>query len=155
MAINIPASITGGAQTGFTTPGYTTSVDTPMGVNSKQSAVTALTGTQAGVDVHSVARPFTCSFTRPQQFQVLGKPSPVTGLIGSVPKNTYKALTRKGVLPLTGQPSQVALIRTEIEIPAGSDTADANNLRAMISAHIGLLNAISAGLGDTVINGVM
>lgn len=155
MPIAFPASITGSAQTGFTTPGYTTTVDTPMDVNSKQVAITAITGTQAGVDGHSVARPFTASFTRPKQFQALGKPNPTTGLIGNVPRNTYKLLTRKGVLPMAAQPSQVAMIRSELEIPAGSDTADAPNLRAMISAHIGILQSISAGLGDTAITGIM
>lgn len=153
--ITLPASITGGAQTGFTTPGYTTVVDTPVDVNSKQVAVTAITGTQAGVDAHSVARPFTISATRPKQFQVLGKPNPVTGVIGSVPKNIYKVLTRKGVTVLTGQPAQVALVRTEIEVPAGSDIADPANLRAAISAQIGVLTSIAAGLGDTLVNGVM
>ncbi len=153
--ITLPASITGGAQTGFTTPGYTTTVDTPVDVNSKQVAVTAITGTQAGVDAHSVARPFTVAMSRPKTFQALGKPNPTTGLIGSVPRNVYKLLTRKGVTPLASQPSQVAIIRSEIEIPAGSDVADPANLRAMISAHIGVLTSISAGLGDTAINGVL
>lgn len=153
--IILPASITGGAQTGFTTPGYTTTVDTPVDVNSKQVAVTAITGTQAGVDAHSVARPFTISATRPKQFQVLGKPNPVTGVIGAVPRNTYKVLVRKGVTVLANQPSQVAVVRAEIEVPAGSDVADPANLRAAISAAIGVLSSISAGLGDTLVNGVM
>lgn len=153
--INIPGSITGSAQTGFTTPAYTTTVDTPQNVNSKQVAITALTGTQVGVDAHSVSKPFTCSVQRPAQFGVLGKPNPTTGLITQVPRNIYKALTRKGVVPLAGQPVVTAIIRTELEIPAGADTADMANLRAMISAHVGLLNNISAGLGDTVINGVL
>ena len=155
MSISLPGTITGSAQTGFTTPGYTTAVDTPMDVNSKQVAVTAITGTQSGVDAHSVARPFTIAVSRPKQFQVLGKPNPVTGLVSAVPRNTYKLLTRKGVTPLAAQPAQVAMIRSEIEIPAGSDVADPANLRAMISAHIGVLQSISAGLGDTVINGVL
>lgn len=155
MSITLPASITGGAQTGFTTPGYTTTVDTPVDVNSKQVAVTAITGTQAGVDAHSVARPFTVSFSRPKQFQVLGKANPTTGVISVVPRNVYKLLTRKGVTPHAGQVSVPCIIRSEIEIPAGADTADPANLRAAISAHIGVLVAISAGLGDTLINGVM
>lgn len=153
--ITLPGSITGAAQTGFTTPGYTTTVDTPVDVNSKQVAVTAITGTQTGVDPHSVARPFTISATRPKQFQVLGKPNPVTGVIGAVPKNTYKVLTRKGVTVLAGQPARVAQLRTELDIPAGSDIADPASIRAMISVHIGVLSAIAAGLGDTAINGVM
>lgn len=153
--ITLPATITGGAQTGFTTPGYTTTVDTPVDVNSKQVAVTGITGTQASVDAHSVARPFTVSVTRPKQFQVLGKPNPVTGVIGAVPRNTYKVLVRKGVTVLAGQPSQVAVVRAEIEVPAGSDIADPANLRAAVSAAIGVLTSISAGLGDTLVNGVM
>lgn len=155
MSVTLPSSITGAAQTGFTTPGYTTVVDTPVDVNSKQVAVTAITGTQAGVDIHSVARPFTIAMARPKQFQVLGKANPVTGLVSAVPRNTYKLLTRKGVLPLAGQPSQVAVLRSEIEIPAGSDVADPANLRAMISAHIGVLTSISAGLGDTTVSGIL
>lgn len=153
--ITMPSSVTGAAQTGFTTPGYTLTVDTPPNVNSKQSAVTALTGTQAGVDIHSVSKPFTIMVQRPAQFAVLGRPNPTTGLIASVPRNTYKCLTRKGVLPLVGQPVVTAFLRTEIEIPAGSDTADTANLRAMISLHVGWLNGLAASLGDTVINGVL
>lgn len=155
MAIVIPASITGGAQTGFTTPGYTLSADTPPDVNSKQSAVTALTGTQAGVTAHSVASPFTLTVTRPKQMAALGKPNPVTGLVSSVPYNTYKILTRKGCLPLAGQPYAMFIIRTELQVPAGSDTVDAPNLRAGVSLHVGALTAFSAGLGDTLTNGVL
>lgn len=155
MSIAIPGSITGAAQTGFTSPAYTTSVDTPPDVNSKQSAVTALSGTQAGVDAHSVSKPFTITVTRPRQLLSLGKPNPVTGLVASVPRNTYKVLTRKGVLPLSGQPNAVMIIRTEIEVPAGADTADSANIRAALSAHLGTLAAVSSGIGDTAINGVL
>lgn len=157
MAITLPASITGAAQTGFTTPGYTLTVDNPPDLNAKQSAVSAVTGTQAGVDAHSVARPFTCSVFRPKSFNVLGKPNPITGLITSVPRNIYKIITRKGVYPLAGQPSVVAVVRTEIEVPAGADIADPANVRAMLSAHIGLLgtSGVSAGIGDTAVTGLM
>lgn len=153
--ITMPASVTGSAQTGFTTPGYTLTVDTPPDMNSKQSAVTAITGTQTGVTSHSVASPFTLTVSRPKSLAVLGKTNPVTGLIANVPRNNYKCLTRKGVLPLAGQPNQIAIMKSELQIPAGSDTADTANLRAMISAHIGLLTALSASLGDTVNNGVL
>jgi hypothetical protein len=153
--ITIPSSLTGAAQTGFTSPAYTTTVDTPPDVNSKQNAVTAISGTQTGVEVHAVSKPFTLTVTRPRNPAVLGKPNPTTGLISSVPFNTYKVLTRKGVLPLAGQPNAVMLIRTEIQIPAGADTADVANVRAALSAHIGLLSNQSAGVGDTVINGVL
>jgi hypothetical protein len=155
MTIALPASITGGAQSGFTTPGYTTTVDTPPDVNSKQVAVTATTGTQVGVTTHSVSSPFTLSAWRPKNSAVLGKPNPVTGLISSVPNNTYKVLTRKGVTPAAGQPFAVMVIRTEIQVPAGSDTYDAPNVKAGISAHLGTTWALSSGIGDTTLNGVL
>jgi hypothetical protein len=69
--------------------------------------------------------------------------------------NTYKVITRKGVLPLAGQASKVALLKTDFDIPAGSDLADPLSLRAMISAHIGLLNQISSALGDTAVTGTI
>lgn len=154
MAISLPASITGGAQTGFTTPGYTTTVDTAPDTNAKQVAVTAITGTQAGVDSTSVARPFTIAYFRPKVYRVLGKPNPVTGLLSNVPMNHHKVIVRKGLLPLAGQPSVVGSVNIDMSIPAGSDTADPANIRAMISAAIGTLNSISAGIGDTLVTGV-
>lgn len=155
MSLTITGAITGSAQTGFTTPGYTAIADTPPDVNSKQAVVTALTGTQAGVTAHSVSSPFTFTATRPKQLAVLGKPNPVTGLIANVPRNTYKFLTRKGVLPLAGQPQQVLLIRTEIQVPAGADSVDIANVRAALSMHIGELTVNSAGIGDTANNAVL
>lgn len=153
--ITIEAAITGGPQTGFTTPVWNTTMDTPQDVNSKQSAITSATGTVVGVDFHSVARPFTVSGSRPKQYNVIGKPNPVTGLVSSVPRNTYKVLTRKGVTPLAGQPSATMIVRTEIEVPAGADVADPANVRAALSAHIGLLLETSAGLGDTAVTGLI
>jgi hypothetical protein len=155
MSITIPTTLTGASQTGFTSPTYTTVSDTPPDSNSKQNAVTALGGTQTGVDAHSVSQPFTLTVSRPKTFAVLGKPNPVTGLIANVPRNKYKVITRKGVLPLADQPYQTMIIRTEIEVPAGSDTADAANIRAALSAHFGLVWDQSSGLGDTNIDGVL
>lgn len=117
--------------------------------------MSALGGTQTGVVVHSVAAPFTITATRPKVFKVLGKPNPVTGLVKDVPMNQYTVLTRKGVLPLAAQPYQIAMVKTIITVPAGSDVADAANLRAMLSAHIGALNQQSAGTGDTVVSGIL
>lgn len=153
--ITFPSPITGAAQTGLTSPTYTTTADTPPDVNAKQVAITALGGTQTGVTAHTVSSPFTLAVFRPKVPAVLGKPNPTTGLIANVPHNTYKVVSRKGVVPAADQPSRTAIIRTELDIPAGADTYDQANIRAAISAHIGLLNSISAGLGDTAINGVL
>lgn len=155
MTIAIPSSLTGSAQTGFTTPGYTMTADTQPAVNAKQSAVTALTGTQAGVIAHSVSAPFVLSTWKPLKSAVLGKPNPTTGLIKDIPVNQYKVITVKGVLPQAGQPYKNMVIRTLIDVPAGADVADAPNVRAGLSAHVGLLSSASAGIGDTVISGIM
>lgn len=154
MAITIPGSITGGTQTGFTSPTYTTAVDVAPSINGKQSAITALGGTQVGVTAHSISAPFTVTFTRPSVMKMLPSIGQ-NGQYANVPNNVSKLLTRKGVTPAVNQPTRVAMISTEFSIPAGSETYDAANVRAAIAAHIGLLNGISAGLGDTVVNGVM
>jgi hypothetical protein len=155
MSWTLTTPITGAAQTGFTSPTYTHVADVAPDINGKQVAITALGGTQAGVTAHSVASPFTITFVRPKVFRVLGKPNPVTGLVKDVPRNTYKTITRKGVLPLAGQPYANLQITTIVEVPAGSDTADPANLRAALSAHIGALSQQSAGVGDTTVSGVI
>lgn len=152
---NPSSPVTGGAQTGFTTPTYSFVSDVAPDSNGKQVAITALGGTQAGVTLHSVASPFTSTFVRPRTFKVLGQPNPVSGRVANVPRNTYKLLTRKGVTPLAGQPVVNAQVSTTIDVPAGSDLADPANLRAMLSAHIGMLTQISAELGNTVTTGIM
>ena len=156
MSITWTSPITGQAQTGLTSPTYTTVTDTaPANIPGKQVAVTALGGTQTGVNTHSVAIPFTLNFTRPITLRVLGNPNPVTGVVNNVPTNTYKLITRKGVLPLVGQPYKTMIVTTTVEVPAGADSADAANVRAALSAHFGSLVQQSAGFGDLAINGVL
>jgi hypothetical protein len=121
----------------------------------KQWAVTALGGTQSGVLAHSVAQPFTVSFTRPANYRGLGYVDPAKGIRGSVPKNVHKVITRKGVIPLSGQSPVLLQITTEIAVPAGADMADPLSVKAAISAHIGALSQQSSGLGDTVITGLI
>lgn len=147
--------ITGAAQTGFTAPTYTIVADTPPDFNAKQFVVTAVGGTQTGVSVHSVSSPFTLAMFRPKIYKALGTPNPVTGVVSNVPKNNYKFITRKGAVPLAGQNPQVAIITTTIEMPAGCDVASPAELRGALSAHFGLIAQQSAGMGDTVINGVL
>lgn len=154
MTWSLSSPITGAAQTGFTSPTYTHVTDIAPDVNGKQVAVTALGGTQAGVTSHSVASPFTVTFVRPKVFKNLGKTNPVTGLLPSVPKNQYKMIVRKGVLPLAGQPFALMNISVTMDIPAGADVADAANVRAAFSAAIGALSQQSAGIGDTCVTGI-
>lgn len=149
-----PASpVTGAAQTGFTSPTYTLTEDIqPQG--GKQHAITAVGGTQTGVTAHSISSPFTISIVRPKTYKVLGAPN-ANGYISNVPNNVLRLIVRKGVTPAVDQPARTALARVEISVPAGADTYDAANVRAMLSLLIGVLNNVSAGIGDTAIDGVL
>jgi len=154
MAYSPSSPITGTAQTGFTSPTYTITADTAPGANGKQYAVTALGGTQTGVTVHSVASPFTLTFFRPLILKGLQAVLP-NGLLRNVPRNSYKYIVRKGVTPLSGQPAVPMVITMTVDVPAGADNYDAANVRACLSAAIGLLSQQSAGIGDTATTGIM
>lgn len=155
MTFSITSPITGQAQTGLTSPTYTMTADTPPNINAKQWVVTALGGTQTGVITHSVSAPFSVAMFRPQNPQVLSPVNPVTGVLTKVPTNTYKVVGRKGVLPLAGQAYKNAILTATLEVPAGADTADPANIRALCSMVFGALVQQSAGIGDTAISGTL
>lgn len=147
--------VTGAAVTGLTSPTYTLTTDVAPNINGKQYAITALGGTQTGVDVNTVSKPFSVSFFRPQVLRTLPQANPVTGVIKNVPMNTYKLISRKGALPAANQVSMTARITTILEIPAGTDTYEPEELRALISSHFGVGWAQASGIADTVISGVI
>lgn len=153
--INLTSPITGSAQTGFTTPTYTFVEDVAPDTNGKQVAVTALGGTQVGVVAHSGSSPFTLTFWKQKVYKLLGVPNPVTGVIRDVANNGGGFIVRKGVTPLVGQPVRVADITVRWNIPAGADSNDAANVRAMFSAAIGALSQQSAGIGDTAVTNII
>lgn len=153
MTISL-TTITGSAQTGLTSPTYTTLVDSSA-VDEKKYVVSSLGGTQTNVLAHSISNPFIISFRRPSGYQTVGLPNPVTGVLAPQKKNKFFVKVIKGVLPLAGQASQAMTIRCEIEIPAGADVADPNSVRAALSAFIGSVTQVSAGLGDTTIQGTL
>jgi hypothetical protein len=156
MSFTLASPVTGGAQTGFTSPTYTIQADTAPTSAGKQYAVSAIGGTQTGVDAaSSPSKPFTITLSRPQVLRALSPVDPVTGVLRSVPRNTYKIIVRKGVVPLAGQSPQVLNITCELAIPAGADLADAANVRAALSLFIGSMNSISASIGDTLVTGVI
>lgn len=152
--MTVPGTINGTAQNGgFTTPTFTSVASSTTFPNGKGYVVTAKGGTQPGaVDVHSASRPFSFLASRPANVRGL-PPLNANGVLPNVPVNTYGLNTRKGVLPLAGQASVNASIKTQINVPAGADLADPANLRAMISAHIGALQQMSAEIGETSLTG--
>jgi hypothetical protein len=147
--------LTGAAVSGLTSPTYTLTTDTAPNVNGKQYAITALGGTQTGVETHSVSKPFTLTFFRPAVLRVLPQANPVTGVIKNVPVNTYKLITRKGAVPAVNQAPMTARITTIIEVPAGTDTYETEDLKAMISAHFGAGWSQASGIADSVLTGII
>jgi lipid-A-disaccharide synthase-like uncharacterized protein len=150
MSITVSSPVTGGAQTGLTSPTATYVVDVAPDVNGKQWYVSVLGGTQTNARTHSISDPFIVLFVSPKVRKTLPAPNPTTGLIGSIPVNSYMMKTQKGVNVAVNQSPRVLSIRTIVDVPAGSDSYDAVNIRAALSAHIGLLNANSAGFGDSL-----
>lgn len=155
MAFNPTSPVTGTTVTGLTSPTYTLTSDLAPSPNGKQFAITALGGTQTGVDFNSVSKPFTSTFYRPQVLKQLPAANPVTGVIKSIPFNQYKLVTRKGAAPALNQSPQKILVTTVIEVPAGVDTYEPEELRAALSCHFGILVQQSAGIADTCITGIV
>lgn len=156
MSFTMTGAITGGAQTGFTTPSYTLTADNAVDVRSKQSVVTALGGTQAGVVVHSVNAPFTVTVRRPSIIKTIVSAflNGVTGQYSKIPYNEYTVLVRKAAQVAANQ-WWVNEFRTTCRIAAGSETYDAANVRAGASLSVGFNNTNSAGLGDTLTTAVL
>lgn len=155
MSFAPSSPVTGAAVSGLTSPTYTLAADVAPSINGKQYAVTALGGTQTNVDTNTVSKPFTISFFRPVALKVLPAINPITGVIKNIPMNQYKLITRKGAQPAANQLLMVARVTTTIEIPAGSDTYEPEELKAMLSAHFGVGYAQASGIADTVITGVL
>lgn len=157
MAVALTSPITGAAQTGFTTPTYTIVADFAPDVNGKQYAVSALGGTQTGATAQTASdNPFTICYWKPKVVKILPSLNASgSGFVSRVPRNTHKLITRKGVGVMANQPKEVLLVTTDISLPAGSEGYSPAEIRAALSAHIGALSQVSAGLGDTVVTGVV
>lgn len=156
MAVTLSSPVTGATQTGLTSPTYTVVTDSsPNGQNGKQYAVSALGGTQTGVEVHSISAPFTINFVRPAVWKQLGPANPLTGLPGVVPRNQIGCVVRKGVQYATGSPYLPVVGRFTLDIPAGADVADPESVRAALSLMIGALSSVSSSLGDLAISGTL
>ncbi len=154
MTVSLTTPVTGSAQTGLTSPTYTITSDTAPSALGRQWAVTALGGTQTNVRTHSASDPFTVTIERPAAFRAV--PSVVAGSsLPQVPRNKYVLRVRKGVVPVVGQAAQSALFELIMNIPAGSDTSDSVNLRAALSLLFGAATQASAGIGDTIVTGIL
>jgi len=148
------SSTTGGAITGFTSPTFTLVDDTAPAVNAKQKTVSALGGTQGVATANAISRPFTATFYKPASIVALPAANPSTGLRGSVPNNQYKLIIRKGGFASADVPV-TAVARITIDVPAGMDSYNPDEVRSLVSFMVGLLNEESADLADTLLTGVV
>lgn len=155
MSFSPSSPVTGAPQTGLTSPTYTLVEGGAPNARSTQFAVTALGGTQTGVEVHSVSAPFTLTMEAPAQFRQLGTPNPSTGVISSVPRNVYTIRVRKGVQVAADQPYAVAMGELKLSIPAGADSYDPESVRAMVSLLFGACWSDSADIGQVLIDGLV
>jgi hypothetical protein len=153
MSITLSSPVTGGAQTGFTSPTYTIVQDTAVDSNAKRWIVTALGGVQTGVRAHSVSDEFSVTVVKPKIMKVIQAFSSLLPQSFKPVYNRYWLIVKKGGLPAAGLVSVPQIVRIPIDITAGVDSYDAPNMRALISLTVGVLNSISAGLGDTLQNG--
>lgn len=154
MAISLSA-ITGAAITGLTSPTYTPTVDVPPNPYSKQWAITAIGGTQTGVDTGSSgSRPWTFTAYRPANVRTLNAVDS-NNVLRQVPMNEYGILLRKGLTPLAGQASKTALFRATFSVPAGADIADQPNIKAAMSSFVGVLTQQAQGITDTLTTAVL
>jgi hypothetical protein len=154
MSVSL-SNITGATIAAFTTPGYNVTADTPPDAFSKQWAILSTSGTQTGVDAHSGSKPFTITFSKVANFKYAPKVNANGFLNGATPRNVFRALCRKGMSPVAGQPANVGLMRVEFDLPAGADTAEPEEIKALISAMVGALSQVSSGLADTLITNVL
>lgn len=155
MAFAPTSPVTGATVAGFTSPTYTLVADTSPNANSKQYAVSALGGTQASVDVNAVSKPFTLTMFRPPVLKALPQQNVMTGVYPSLPVNSYKILTRKGAAPAANQAPATVRVYTVIEVPAGTDSYEPEEIKAAWSCHVGALSVNSSAICDTLLTGVL
>jgi len=140
--------------TGMTAPTYTLTADYAPAANGKQYAVTALGGTQTGARSHSNSSPFTATWFKdpaPKQLPALN----VNGQLGTVPMVKNRLIVRQGQLPLAGQAYKTAVIRCEMDTPAGADLADVMQQKALLSFFGGLVSVNAQEFYNTIATGVI
>lgn len=150
---NLTSPLTGTPITGLTSPTYTFVSGTGPTQRSKQYTVSQLGGTQTGVTTHSISRPFTLTFFAPERVRGLPAPNPVTGVIKSIPTNTYRQVVRCGVAPYSGATPVPARYIQILEIPAGAETNDQAQLKALLSSGSGAFVQQINGIFDTLVSG--
>lgn len=150
MALNPTSPVTGAAVTGLTSPTYTFTEDQAPDGNTRKFIITALGGTQTGVEIHTVSSPFYLLIQRPATMKPLGRVNPNSGIASQFPVNTYRIRFYKGA---TVQPAVnmegILVFDCTLRVPAGFDN-DAEEAKALLSFVGGFFNANASGLYDLI-----
>lgn len=148
--------VTGSAITEYlTSPTFTVAASAAPESNGKAVVVTALGGTQGSVEASSVDRPFTVLWTWPKFFKTLdAKFSAVAGLVSGVPANRGRLTTRKSVMINTLGGKAMCTITTEISVPAGCSSLDAESVASALSLHVGTLYIDCDEMVTNLISGI-
>lgn len=120
--------------------------------------MSALGGTQTGVEVHSGSRRFLANLVVPASWKAQREGNTSGGVgfgVGTVMSgfNTFNLLVLKGCTVDSIGNIRDLRIRVTADLPIGADAHDSESVRAALSFAIGLLSNQSAGIGDTFITG--
>lgn len=122
------AAITAG---GLTAATYTFTADMASDLRSKVYVVTAVGGTQSGVNTHTVDSPKQFIVKKPATFLQPSSYNVTTGRYGKVPKNVTRVIGRGSANVATGQVELIPMT-LDIGIPAGAFTFDRPNVEASV-----------------------
>lgn len=159
MSLNPSSPITGAAVTGLTSPTYTYTEDS-TDQNSRKFVVTALGGTQTGVEVHSIGSPFFLQVSRQPQLKSLPKPNNL-GIYPSIPVNEFRIKGVKGATvngSVAGVSSEtLCTLDCRLRVPAGVElsTNDPEELKALLSFLCGFMFSNASGIYDLASTGLL
>jgi len=141
------STVTGAASSDLTSPTYTLVRTTAPDTNGVAVNITALGGTQTGVAVNTVDRPFSMLLTWPKAFKTaLTSYLALAGLFTSLPTNKVTLTTRKAIGINASAGYGIAFVQTSISIPVGAAEMDPVGMAAALSCHIGELSANVDGI---------
>ncbi len=154
--MDLSSPITGFSQPSLTSPTYTLVADTAPSLNGKQWAVSALGGTQTGVDANNVSAPFTISFFRPSVIKTAdaGVLS-AAGIIANIPMNKYSLISRKAVAVNDSGGMGIARVETIFHIPVNASIEDQASIEALISSHVGAIQQDGDQWIETIVQGTL
>lgn len=152
--MDISSPVTGAAMDLFTSPTYTLATDQPADTNQKAWYVSAVGGTQPGVDQHSAGNPFQVILTRPKNIKLPNAQVLATqGQLGSAPVNEYKLTVRKGTdINIVGGTSRV-LCELRFVIPSNSPEVAPHDIQAALSLLCGIITQDPTDFWDVASTG--